>query len=410
MSSNKITKNIFWLLLEQGSRIVFGLAGAAILARQLGVEQYGLFQYALSLSIIFMSISYICGAEILVPALVDANKKEQKAFMGNAFVVRLVFSILAYFALLLFAVLTEKAAQFYLIALLGTSILFSESFGVITAWLQSQTNSKPRSILVMLAALIKFVLLASLFFVGVTNPMFYGLAWALEIILLALGLCVVYFKLNRSWFFSYSFPVAYGLFKQGLPFFLGLMAMFVFLRLDMVMMRNLTDLHSLGQYAAATQLLNNVLALAPILVMSMAPSMIYSTNKNIKQSIAKICVVLFVVALLCALMIQLLAPYIIPILFGAKYQAAIPIWSALSWAACLFFLNEGLNVYLIKIKRGDLVTIKWLMVLAVAVCAYYYLIPAYQAYGAVMGYAIGYGVSCLFGTIALLTFKVRDNE
>ena len=51
----KIIKNILLLIVEHGARIVSSLIITAILARQLTIEDYGYFQYALNLVMVFSS-------------------------------------------------------------------------------------------------------------------------------------------------------------------------------------------------------------------------------------------------------------------------------------------------------------------------------------------------------------------
>ena len=77
------------------------------MARALGVEQYGLLQYTLGLVAAFSSISFICGAEVLVPPLVTATPAERKRLLGNAFVLRQAASVVAYICLLIFAWVAE---------------------------------------------------------------------------------------------------------------------------------------------------------------------------------------------------------------------------------------------------------------------------------------------------------------
>ena len=143
---NPVIRNIFWLLAEHGSRIILSTLSVSLMARALGVEQYGLLQYTLGLVAAFSSISFICGAEVLVPPLVTATPAERKRLLDNAFVLRQAASIVAYICLLLFAWAAEDRSNFLLITLMGITILLNESFAVVTAWLQSQTNMKPRAV------------------------------------------------------------------------------------------------------------------------------------------------------------------------------------------------------------------------------------------------------------------------
>ena len=73
--NKKILINISWLLLEHGVRLAAGVFSASILARVLGVEGYGMFNYILGITFIFQSISYINPAELMVPKLTNASTK-----------------------------------------------------------------------------------------------------------------------------------------------------------------------------------------------------------------------------------------------------------------------------------------------------------------------------------------------
>ena len=102
--SNKIKfiKNIFWLLFEHGIRIGGSIVTASILARVLGVEKYGIFQYLLGLIVIFKSLSYVNPAEIMVPRLTNADAMQRRYLMGGGFFIRAFFCIVAYIAFLVF--------------------------------------------------------------------------------------------------------------------------------------------------------------------------------------------------------------------------------------------------------------------------------------------------------------------
>ena len=141
----KIAKNISWLLFEHGVRMASDIVVAFVLARVLGVEQYGVFQYILALVVIFKSFSYINPAEIMVPRLVSATGMERKNLMGNGFSIRFCASIFAFIIFLLFVYFKDGVEIFYLALILGFSILLDEAFGIVTAFLQSQTMIKYRS-------------------------------------------------------------------------------------------------------------------------------------------------------------------------------------------------------------------------------------------------------------------------
>lgn len=403
----RIADNFLWLLTEYASRLIGGIVISALVARQLGVEKYGVFQYAISLALIFTAFSFIFSAEILVPRLMHADAKERKRLMGNAFALRLIFSIFAYIALVLFASLTENRANSILIAIFGISILLTEGFSVVTAWLQSQANNRPKSILINIVTAVKIVLVYCLFKLGVRDSESYAALWVGESVLIAIGLSYIYFKYNREFFVNHSKAEILILLKEGLPFFAGLLAAYIFVRMDVFFMRHIGTQHELGLYTSALQLAQAMSAFSGILVMAMAPIMVYKHTeiKIIKRNVLVLCGVMLVFSISSAAIASYSAPWLIPLLFGEKYAEAIPILERLLWGSIFLFLDAALNVYLIKMRRGKWIAFKWIFVIVISALAYWRLISEYSAFGAVAGYTIGYGAATILGLCLLVCDK-----
>ena len=209
----KIAKNISWLLFEHGVRMASGIVVAFVLARVLGVEQYGVFQYILALVVIFKSFSYINPAEIMVPRLVSATSLERKNLMGNGFAI-IIFLLFVYFK--------DGVEIFYLALILGFSILLDEAFGIVTAFLQSQTMIKYRSVISIALLITKTVALLTMYFCGVKNIYLYALVYLCDSVIMSCGLLCVYKFINKELFFTFDFNEIKRLLKEALPFFAGI--------------------------------------------------------------------------------------------------------------------------------------------------------------------------------------------
>lgn len=405
----KIIKNIMWLLFENGSRILFALLLNSLLSRAVGVDGFGTLQYVLSLVIIFSSISFICGGEIIVPMLSKLTGKRVENVINNVFCLRLIFCCIGYILLILFAFLFENSDEiFYLSILLGLSILVGESFGVVTAWLQANTNSKPRSKLLILAGLIKCSIVYALYSINIKGLHFYALAWMFEACLIAIGLLWIYKNgtgVNISISKANKKRIYYFL-RKGFPFFLSLLCMYLFLRMDILMLRYYSGLEQVGLYGAAFQIVTSLSLIAPVFAMSVAPSLVYRlTNPEmVTKRVIYIALVMAIIGAVIAVVMSILSDFIIPFVYGREFISAIPIFNYFVWAMVLYFINEGVNIYLIKLGEGRLLIYKWLVVLVVGVAAYMYFIPKYQAFGAVIGYGLGYMSAMLF-TIYIMCIK-----
>lgn len=403
----KILRNIAWLVLEYVFKMFGALGVSAIVARHLDVGTYGLFQYAVGIILIFSSISFVCGAEVLVPKLVTASKQEVRQIVGSAFFLRLIFSIVALTLLLVYAFVAENK-NWMLFALLSPIIILGEPFGVATAWLQSQTNNKPRTILVNIALTIKVgALFVAMHFGGGINSI--AAIWLLEAVIISCGLVYI-LKKEGIWPLA---PPKVALIKElwleGAPFFAAMIIGFVFIRLDMLVLRFFGEGDDIGIYAAAFQMLSSIVAFSPILVNSMAPTFVYknSNMRAVKINVVRIAGLVVAFALAAGGMAVLLGKHLIPLLFGVRYIDAIPVFNALAWAGVLVFIDAALNVYLIKIKRGNYISIKWIFAIAISAPVYVVYVREVGVLGAVYGYASGYFVACILGVLFLAILKPR---
>ncbi|MDA3079232.1 MULTISPECIES: oligosaccharide flippase family protein [unclassified Campylobacter] len=403
----KIVKNIAWLLCEHGVRIVMGLAVTMILARVLSVEEYGNFQYILGLVVIFSALSYINPAEIVVPRLTNADAVERKIIMGNGFVIRFVSSVIAYIALLAFVYFTDDIKIFYLSIVMASSILVNEAFAIITAYLQSQTMIKYRVILTITTHIFNLLMFLTLYYLDVTNIYAYGFVTAFEWFLIAFGLLVVYRILTKEWFFTYDKAQIFKFLKLGLPFFAGIILMIICRRVDLMFLKHLGDDFSLGLYASAMSLLKVATAIAPIVSISFAPLFVYKFDdiKIIKSNVLKLACGIFIGAILTSVILYFLAPLVINLIFGAKFNGTIPVFKFLLLVLPFIFLDTALNIYIIKMQFGKILIYKWALVLLFSSLGYIIFIPKFLTYGAIIGYGSGYLVACLFGLWVIFRYK-----
>src|SRR5690348_2385387 len=87
--------NIVWLGLERLTQIAVAIVISGLLARYLGPGDFGKWQYANTLLLVIAPITWVCGAEILVPTIVHRPPAETGAVLGSAFVLRMGVSVLA---------------------------------------------------------------------------------------------------------------------------------------------------------------------------------------------------------------------------------------------------------------------------------------------------------------------------
>ncbi|WP_321796426.1 oligosaccharide flippase family protein [Caballeronia sp. J97] len=386
--------NIVWLGLERLTQIAVAIAISGLLARYLGPDDFGKWQYANTLLLVIAPITWVCGAEILVPTIVNRSPADTGAVLGSAFVLRMGVSVIA-----LLATWTWIAAGGtdpmvgLMLAGLAVTMLFREPFiGVVNSWLQSLTYSKPQLIASMAAAIVKAALVFALVRAMAAPPAF-GWLWALEAAGISAAL-VVYYMRRHGGTLGWRFDRA--LFRHfasaGTVFWLGLICMYLFLKLDRLMLAHRVSFAELGLYSAAQQLNENWIALALMLSQTIAPAFVYRVQETarLKRNLARLFAMTAALMIAGAAVLDALAGFIIGHVFGPNYAGAADIFRWAVWLSVPAGIEAIGNLVVLKYQAKYVLLAKWLFALAVAFAVNTIAIPHMEGHGALIGLAAGY--------------------
>jgi len=386
--------NIVWLGLERLTQIAVAIVISGLLARYLGPDVFGKWQYANTLLLVIAPITWVCGAEILVPTIVEKPPSETGAVLGSAFVLRMGVSIIA--LLLTWAWIAAGGVDPLvgaMLAGLAVTLLFREPFiGVINAWLQSMTYSKPQLIASMATAIVKAALVYLLVRMAASAASF-GWLWALEAAAIG-GALVLYYmrrhggtlawRLDRSLFRHFA--------SAGTVFWLGLICMYLFLKLDRLMLAHRVSFAELGLYSAAQQLNENWIALALMLSQTIAPAFVYRVQETaqLKRNLLRLFAMTAVLMIAGAAVLDALAGFIIARVFGPNYAGAADVFRWAVWLSVPAGIEAIGNLVVLKYQARYVLLSKWLLALAVAFAVNSFAIPRFNGYGALVGLAAGY--------------------
>ncbi|WP_186105055.1 oligosaccharide flippase family protein [Burkholderia gladioli] len=386
--------NLVWLGLERLTQIGVAIVISGLLARALGPDTFGKWQYANTLLLVLAPLTWVCGAEILVPTIVQRAPAELGAVLGSAFALRFSVSIVA-LALTwagIAAGLVDPLVGAMLAGLAVTLVLREPFVGVINAWLQSMTYSKPQLIASMFAALGK-ALLVWLLVRAAAAPASYGWLWALEAGAIALALMLYYRRRHGG---RLGWRVEAPLFRHfasaGTVFWIGLVCMYLFLKLDRLMLERHVSFAELGRYAAAQQLNENWITLALLLAQTIAPAFVYRVSElpRLRRNVWRLIAMTSALMIGGAAVLDLLAPLIIGRVFGPGYEQSVSIFRWAVWLSVPAGVEAIGNLVVLKFQARFVLLAKWLLALAVAAIANAIAIPALGLYGALVGLAAGY--------------------
>ncbi|GAU02644.1 membrane protein involved in the export of O-antigen and teichoic acid [Burkholderia stabilis] len=390
----KAVANLVWLGLERLTQIGVAIAISGLLARYFGPDVFGKWQYANTLLLVLAPLTWVCGAEILVPTIVQRPPAQLGAVLGSAFALRIAVSAAA-----LVATWIAIAAGAFdplvgaMLAGLAVTMVFREPFvGVINAWLQSLTYSKPQLVASMITALAK-ALLVWLLVRAAAGPARFGWLWALEAAAIGFAL-LLYYRHRNGGALGWTFdkPLFRHFATAGTVFWLGLICMYLFLKLDRLMLERHVSFADLGRYSAAQQLNENWITLALMLAQTIAPAFVYRVQDvaRLRRNIVRLIAMTAGLMTAGALVLDAAAPLIIGKVFGRGYEASVDIFRWAVWLSVPAGIEAIGNLIVLKYQAKFVLLSKWLLALAIAALVNLFAIPRLGLYGALVGLAAGY--------------------
>ncbi|SOY82766.1 putative lipopolysaccharide o-antigen export integral membrane protein [Cupriavidus taiwanensis] len=401
MTKRKVAGNVGWMLAERGLQVAGGIGIVAMLARGMGPDGFAHFQYAQAVVYIAASFVLICGSEVIVPRLVaNSDPTAQHRLLAHGFGLRFAAGVVAYVLIGGFMVVSRPGAEFWVPTLiLGFAVLLREPFGIVTAWMQAQTRTRPNALFSLAALALKAACVALLFRAGVQSVPWYAAAIVLETVLASALLGHYYLRRAPRMRIAIDAALARELLSNGVLFWVSFVLMMSSRRIDQLLLKPLVTLGEFGAYAASMQILDNFVVVATILCAGIAPIYVYAqpTLAVARRNILKIAAGMLLVGASGALAIAWCADWIVHLLYGSAFASAAGLLQLAALASMLVFADVALTLLPIYLRQPRLVAIKWGLVFAVTVGIDLIAIPAYGAHGAILGYAIANFLSVLFG-------------
>lgn len=393
----RVIGNTGWLVADSLFRMLIGLVVGIWVARYLGPTSFGELNYALALVGMFSVIAGLGIDGNIVRDLVREPDK-QGEILGTAFRLKLVGSavmIVACIALVAF-LRTQETQMIWLTAILSAGMAFL-AVETISLWFQAQTQSKytvyAKGLAYALGAMIRVELLLN------EAPLI-AFAWAalVESSVVALGLLLVYYK-NQScsptaWVANWA--RAKAMLHDGWPLLFSAVSAILYMRLDAVMLGQLSNDHAVGIYGAATRISEIWYFIPMAITASLQPTLVRMREQNPKKFQEQLTWVysLFSLVSFCvSVSVTFMANKLVVLLYGQSYLEAGPVLSLHIWASIAVFLGVASDRYLIIEQLQRITLYRTLIGLICNVVLNFLLIPPYGALGAAWATLISYSLA-----------------
>jgi len=392
----KIIGNSSWLLADRILRMGVGLFVGVWVARYLGPQQFGLYNYAVAFVSLFSAFATLGLDGIVVRDIVrDPACKEET--LGTALALKLIggfVTLLVTFGTISLLRPDDNLTR-WLVGLTAAGMIF-QAFDIIDFWFQSQVQSKytvyAKNVAFILSACFKVLL------IKIHAPLiafaFVGLA---EFVIGAVGLVIAY-KVNGQYFKTWkmSFQRARNLLKDTWPLILSGLAVMIYMRIDQIMLGNMVGDEAVGIYSAATRISEVWYFLPTAIVTSTFPSIIEAkkiSQELYYQRLQKVFNLLSASAYTIAIPLTFLSSWIVVQLFGKTYINAGPVLAIHIWSAIFVFLGVASSSWVTVEGLFGKSLVATLVGATVNIILNGFLIPTYSALGAAISTLISYGIA-----------------
>lgn len=389
-----------WLLGDRCLRIILGFVVSAALARALGPSVYGTFIYASTLAALFSPMVSLGLERIVIRDLARASAG-RSALLGAAGALRLVGGLLSAGLAVgasWFLVETGDPQTRLMVAIIAVGNVFLAAD--VIDWV---FQSEARFMIPVMTRLIGFVVgtTAKLILAWKGAPIIW-LAYAILGETILTGVLLAYCARKIPWIvwedWGFRGKIAWRLLACSWPLLVAELATCIFQRVDLVILNHYASESEVGQYAVASKLAQAGFFLPAIVLQVFFPyAARVSERREVLAVTARLMTGLALMGFLVSLLLGIGARWIIPLLFGQAYVAAVPLLEILAWTNVFAFIGSCHALYLVTINEQRVsLRLTWMTALCNVVLNYT-LIPHWQAQGAAMAATGAMGLTTFFG-------------
>ncbi len=376
--------NIFWLAFDKLIRLAAGLFVNVWVARYMGPELYGHYNYVFSFVIIF-SVCGALGLEGVVIRELVRRPEDKNHILGSAFLLKIAgaFSGIA-LTIASASLMNVKTPDWLVLISISTLSFIFMPFEVLDYFFQSQVMSKyivlARNISLIVSSAVRLYLISaggSLIAFLMTN--------VFEAAVTFCALVIFFSKKEKITSWRFSLSMMKMLIFDSFPLFMTYLMTLIGMKIDQLMLPAMIGEKQLGYYSAAIKI-SEIWYLIPMSICStFFPILINIKKKSISLYMKRFQMLydfMAIAAFFIIIPVFTLAPEIIPFLYGPRYIESSAILAVHIWAALPVFLSVVCQYYLIVEKKQRLSFYKTIISVITNIISNYILIPLYAAKGA----------------------------
>lgn len=343
-----IFKNMSWLLVSQIIASICGFVWTVLMARYLGVNNYGILGFAVSITGILGVIDDL-GINFYIIRKISVDNKSAPKYLGNSLPLKIIFATIKFILTFIILILLKTEEFTILITLLFSFEMTIKGYinslnGAFQAF--EDTKFQGIGITLMNTTTLIFILISIYADLGL---------WGVSISYIIANLITFiysYHVLNKH-ITKPKFELDWDFCKRitlfSLPFAISGMLYIIYYSIDMVMLSKLVGDYANGIYNATYKLiavLNLFYSVYTAVIFPVMSKFFQNDKKLLVISYEKSIKYLMMVMIPLATGTAFYSLDIIRLIYGHQYDAAASVLSILIWTVCLLFISGASNTLL----------------------------------------------------------------
>ena len=379
-----VARNTAFLVVAQVLVKLFAFAAVVLLANQLNVESFGLFNFILAFASLFVPLADL-GVDTFLVRELAAHPDRRPALAGTAIRLKLLSGLLTLaLILVVYSFVPKDDVPAGLMALAAMLIVLRTVPGTLSAFFRAQQLMGSDSLIQVGAKVFEFLAIGTALLLESSLWGLYALLIAGSLVQLGASVWMAY----RRGYLSgtlVDMDTARLLVRGGLPFAATGISVMIYFHVDAVLLTYLVGEAETGLYRAATNIMFAASGFSAAVVLALFPMVAEQHERNRDETIRlasnAVTYSLFL-ALPMAVGGTALAPSLIGALYRSTYGAAGPVLMVLLWWLPVSFVTNVFGHVLGAIGRQSTVLRITLVNAAFNVLLNLVLIPRFGALGA----------------------------
>ena len=413
----KVLGNTIWLFADKVLRMGTGLVVGVWVARYLGPEQFGALNFASAFAGLFAAIATL-GLEGIVVRDIVREPERKYEILSSTLLLKFCGGVAAFLLSLgaIFILRPAESQTHWLMGIIAAGMIF-QALDAIDIWFQSQTQSK----YAVVAKNMAYVILSAIKVILILNKaplVAFAYAALAEIIVGGGGLVFFYVRQHAmATLWCPRLDTAKRLLNESWPAIVSGLAIMIYMRIDQVMLAQLSGNREVGIYSAALRFSEIWYIIPSVIVNSVRPSITLAKEESESkyyQQLQRLCNMLVRISYAIAVTMTFASAFIVALFYGNTYAGAgfilgIHIWAAIfvfiGGAMSLWYSNEGLLKYtLVQTILGAVMNVLLNL----------YLLPLYGGVGAAIATVISYGFAAYLSNAlfkkTMIVFKMQTKS